>query len=322
MAVAGILTPDRGRIRWRERLFLDSDRGVCLSANQRRLGVVFQDQRLFPHLSAADNLRYGERRRATACLSLSYDQIVEILDLGDCLHRLPGNLSGGERQRVALGRAMLCAPELLLMDEPVTAVDEPRRHTILRYLADVISEWSIPVLYVSHNRVEVQRLADWVVVVDSGRIIASGTPDRVLEEPGEGLSAVPSLSVPINLLRLEDLRDTPDGEWSARLPGSSDNERVQIIRSERAPSAPVYVGFSPNDVVLTPDPAPRLSARNHLPGRIREIVAGEHQLYVAVEVGEQTVWATVTPEAAAELDLSVGTQIICLIKTAALEWVD
>ena len=120
-----------------------------------------------------------------------------MLELGDLLTRAPGSLSGGERQRVALGRALMSSPRLLLLDEPVAAVDEPRRETILGYVARVVEEWRLPMLYVSHHRAEVQRLADWVVVVDRGRVTEEGEPDRVL-----GSGAVVAAGEPLNLIRL------------------------------------------------------------------------------------------------------------------------
>ena len=132
--IAGILRPLAGTIRLGERTLLDTSSGVCLPPERRQFGVVFQDQLLFPHLSVADNLRYGQRRSKSLAQSIAYGCVVEVLELGDLVNRFPRNLSGGERQRVALGRALLGSPQLLLMDEPLSAVDVALKDRILTYL--------------------------------------------------------------------------------------------------------------------------------------------------------------------------------------------
>lgn len=170
--IAGLLRPERGEIRLGDRVLLDTAKRVCLPPEQRRVGLVFQDQRLFPHLSVKGNLTYGLHRRPTRRLDVQH--VIDTLELGELLHRSPQTLSGGQKQRVALGRAILRGPELLLMDEPLTALDLELKGRILDYLQRLITEFHIPTLFVSHDPEDVRRLAQTVIVLESGRVTAVG----------------------------------------------------------------------------------------------------------------------------------------------------
>ena len=167
--IAGLIRPDEGRIVLAGRTVFDSPAGLNLPARQRRVGLVFQDGLLFPHLSVRQNLLYGPWVRR-APKPAAFDRTVEILDIAKLLDRAPRRLSGGERQRVAIGRALLSDPAVLLMDEPVSAVDQERRAEILPYLASLTQEFPIPMIYVSHALEEVERLAEKVVRIRGGRI--------------------------------------------------------------------------------------------------------------------------------------------------------
>lgn len=186
--IAGALRPQSARIELGERTLVDTARHVCLAAERRRVGLVFQDHLLFPHLNVEKNLRYGERRRGAGARKIDFAQVVEVLELGELLARMPRNLSGGQRQRVALGRSLLASPELLLLDEPLAALDAPLKDRILTYLERVVAQWKLPTLYVSHAASEVERLADWVIVLRQGRVAATGTPGEVLHL-GQGTAA-------------------------------------------------------------------------------------------------------------------------------------
>ena len=177
-AVAGLLRPDAGRVALGDDTWLDTARGVCLPPERRHVGVVFQDHLLFPHLSVRRNLMYGHVRRDRGTIEPA--RVIEVLELGELLDRAPRNLSGGEKQRVALGRALLSSPRLLLMDEPLTALDEPLRDRVLAYLEQAIAEWHVPTIYVSHSAGEVRRLAGQAIVLKAGRVVASGPPEEVL----------------------------------------------------------------------------------------------------------------------------------------------
>ncbi|MCI0456281.1 MAG: ATP-binding cassette domain-containing protein [Gemmataceae bacterium] len=178
--IAGLRPPEQGRIRLGSRLLFDSSRGLNVKPEARRIGYVFQDHLLFPHLKVRRNLLYGWRRRPAAARPVDCARVVEILELGELLERQPHTLSGGQRQRVALGRALLCGPELLLLDEPLASVDVGLKSRVLDYLEQVLREWQIPTLYVTHDPDEVRRLAQKVVVLRDGRVCNEGLPATLL----------------------------------------------------------------------------------------------------------------------------------------------
>jgi molybdate transport system ATP-binding protein len=180
--IAGLLRPQSGSIVLGDETWLDTRRGIDCKAERRRVGFVFQDHLLFPHLTVERNLMYGHRRRRSSdAAKIEPRRVVEVLELKELMARYPRNLSGGEKQRVALGRSLLSGPELLLMDEPLAALDEGLKDRILNYLERVVAEWRLPTIYVSHSAVEVRRLAEHVVALEQGRITQCGTPQEVLK---------------------------------------------------------------------------------------------------------------------------------------------
>ena len=166
--LAGLLRPDAGRIACREAVWFDAERGVCLAPERRRLGYVFQDVRLFPHLSARSNMLFGRRFRGPS--GVSFEDVVALLGLGRLLHRTPSDLSGGEKQRVAVGRALLACPELLLMDEPLTGLDRGKREEIMAYVKAIPERFGVPILYVTHSDAERRFLADRVLNIEDGKL--------------------------------------------------------------------------------------------------------------------------------------------------------
>jgi molybdate transport system ATP-binding protein len=170
--IAGLLRPDRGLLQFRGEVLVDTSRGRITPAWQRRFALVFQDGQLFPHLSVQDNLLYGYRRRTAAERCFDLRRVLELLEIGPLVHRRPAQLSGGERQRVALGRALLYSPRLLLLDEPLASLDERLKQQILPFLQRVKVDTGIPMLYVSHSRNEVDFLADQTLTMADGRLIA------------------------------------------------------------------------------------------------------------------------------------------------------
>lgn len=166
--LAGLLRPDAGRISCREAVWFDAERGVCLAPERRRLGYVFQDVRLFPHLSVRSNMLFGRRFRGPS--GVSFEDVVALLGLGRLLHRTPSDLSGGEKQRVAVGRALLACPELLLMDEPLTGLDRGKREEIMAYVKAIPERFGVPVLYVTHSDAERRFLADRVLNLEDGKL--------------------------------------------------------------------------------------------------------------------------------------------------------
>ena len=172
--IAGLLAPDRGRIALDDHVLFDSATGVNLPPHRRRIGYVFQEGRLFPHLTVAQNLDYGRWMQKLPADTAETERVVSLLDIGHLLRRRPGRLSGGERQRVAMGRALLMKPLLLLLDEPLASLDRARKLDILPYLARLRDEAKIPMIYVSHQAGEIVRIASQVIRIEDGRVVADG----------------------------------------------------------------------------------------------------------------------------------------------------
>src|SRR6056297_4206243 len=182
-AVAGLLMPDEGRIAAEDRVLLDTAQRIRLRPHRRRLGYIFQEGRLFPHLTVRQNLGYGAWFAPRGAAREDMSRVVELLGIGPLLDRRPGALSGGEKQRVAIGRALLSAPRLILADEPLAALDEARKAEILPYFERLRDEVAVPILYVTHSAAEVARLATTVVVLEEGRVMRQGRAEEVLGDP-------------------------------------------------------------------------------------------------------------------------------------------
>jgi molybdate transport system ATP-binding protein len=172
--IAGLLAPDRGRIALGDDMLFDSTARINVPAHRRRIGVVFQEWRLFPHLSVAQNLDYGRWMARLPPDETEHKRVVDLLDIGHLLSRRPGKLSGGERQRVAFGRALLMKPRLLLLDEPLASLDRQRKQEILPYLARLRDEAKVPMIYVSHQAGEIVKIASQVVRIEDGEVRAAG----------------------------------------------------------------------------------------------------------------------------------------------------
>lgn len=181
--VAGLMKPDAGRVAINGHLLFDSVRGINLPPERRRVGYVFQDGRLLPHFTVKSNLVYGMRRTAPAQRYVDLDQVVELLGISHLLQRRPARLSGGEKQRVAIGRALLTSPALLLMDEPLASLDADRKNEVLPFIMRMSREFSIPILYVTHAMDEILTLADYLVLLEEGHVLASGPIGHVMSRP-------------------------------------------------------------------------------------------------------------------------------------------
>jgi molybdate transport system ATP-binding protein len=180
--VAGLVTPDRGRITLGGDALFDSATRVSVPVHRRRIGYVFQEGRLFPHLSVSANLDYGRRMSGIDRDDSEWRRVVDMLDIGHLLDRRPGKLSGGERQRVAVGRALLMRPRLLLLDEPLASLDVARKRDILPYLLRLRDEAKVPMIYVSHHAGELKRIATTVVRIDGGKVLAVGGVELLEQE--------------------------------------------------------------------------------------------------------------------------------------------
>ena len=316
-AVAGLFRPDSCRIVADGTVLADTATGQFLPPERRRVGLVFQDARLFPHMSVATNLRYGARRGPPG--PVRFDDVVDLLGLAPLLHRRPRTLSGGEKQRVAIGRALLAQPRLLLMDEPLASLDAARKAEIIPYLLRLQHAVAMPILYVTHAMEELVQLAANLVLLQAGRVIAAGTlpelsaradlplatrPDAAAilpatiarHDPARGLTALLAGDVPL----LVPLMPHPAGtRVRARIPA-----REVILAG---PAAAAVAGV--------------LSLHNVLPGAVRAIVpdTARGSALVEVALGEGALLARVTPDAVSRLALSPGAHVLALVKSVAIE---
>jgi molybdate transport system ATP-binding protein len=312
--IAGLLTPDEGTIQIGEHLLHDSRRGIDVPAEARRIGYVFQDSRLFPHLDVLGNLRYGDRRAPAAARYVSFDEVVDLLGLTRLLGRRARELSGGERQRVALGRALLCHPRVLLLDEPLASLDRPRRAELVPYLERLRDRLSIPIIYVSHEFEEVLQLATHIVLLESGRVAVQGDVGHVSLRP-ELRSIVGSDAIGAIVEGEIEALDPRVG--LARLRVGVNTVNVQAEGLEAGQS--VRVQLLARDLILAIEPPRGLSVRNCLAGVLARIVADTPGTrLVEVDIGGPRVLAQVTAGAAAELGLEEGRNVWVLVKAVSL----
>ncbi len=311
-AMAGLLTPDHGHIRLGDRVLFDSAAGQNLAPHKRRLGYVFQDGRLFPHLSVADNLRFGARF-ARSAPPLSETLLVDLLGLGDLLSRHPSTLSGGETQRVALARALLSAPDMLLMDEPLAALDGPRKEDILPYLDRLKTQARLPILYVTHSVEEIARLADHVVLLQDGRMLRQGPVFDILSDP----EAMPLLGVReagAILSATVTAHDT-DGLTQLTVPGGT----LELPGVTATPGEIVRLRVLARDVILATHRPTGLSARNILPVTVTDLRPGRGPgVAVVLRLGDQRLLARVTERSASELALSPGAEVFAILKSTSV----
>lgn len=312
--ISGLLPPDEGRIVLDGEVLAETASQRAVPVERRRIGYVFQDARLFPHLSVLANLRYGERRVRTDTRPIRLDAVVELLGLAPLLGRRPAGLSGGERQRVALGRALLAQPRLLLLDEPLAALDAPRRAEVLPYLEALRDELAIPMVYVSHQYEEVLRLATHIVLMDGGRVIAQGSP-MALSLTAE-LRSIVGPEAAGSVLEAQVVRTEVSGLAELRL--GAGTLRVSAPAGTQ-PGSTLRVQLLARDVILATESPHALSVRNALPGRIVSLTAdGEDAVLTAVDIGgARTVLARVTRDAVDVLALAPGRPVWALVKAVS-----
>ena len=312
--IAGLLRPDRGHIRIDGTTLFDAARGIDVPAEERGIGYVFQDARLFPHLAVRDNLRYGERRARGRAHNLQFDAVVALLGLAALLSRRPAGLSGGERQRVAIGRALLCQPRLLLLDEPLASIDVARRGELLPYLENLRDHFRLPMVFVSHQFEEVLRLAGDVVVLDDGKVAAHG--DVV------AMSQAPALRA---IIGTDSLGAVVEGTTAA-VDAASGLAKIRVGDGELLVEAGelrggqrVRVQLLARDLILAIAPPSGLSVRNSLAAVITRLEPdGERAWMVFTDAGGATLMVRVTDDACRALGLVVGQAVWVLVKAVSL----
>lgn len=312
--VAGAIRPDQGHIGVGETTFFDADKGIDLPMEKRRVGYVFQDARLFPHMSVATNLDYGARR-AGPHRPIAFAAVVEMLGIGHLLKRRPHTLSGGERQRVAIGRALLSQPRLLLMDEPLASLDEHRKAEILPYLERLRDDLRLPILYVSHSLDEVLRLADTMVAMAEGRALACGPVAQVMSHPD--LAPVVGRFDFGAILDCTVVRHDPALALSTL---AFADGCVRVPRVDQPPGAAVRARIRARDVALALSQPVDVSLTNCLKGEIRELRREEGPFCdVDVLVGGSVIRAMITTESAVRLGLRPAMTVWLMIKAVAVD---
>ena len=316
-AVAGLLKPSRGRITLAGRTLFDADQRIDVPPHRRGFGVVFQEGRLFPHLSVRGNLLYGARLSGHTS-GPDFDDVVQLLGIEALLARRPHTLSGGERQRVAIGRALLCRPRALLMDEPLASLDPARRHELLGYLAELPRHFQLPLLYVTHQIDEVLRLADQGVVMSEGRTVAAGPALSVLSDlslqPLVGRFEAGSVLAGRVVEHLSDWQLT-----QVEVAG----QRLTVPQLDAPNGASVRLRIRARDVALQREVLPT-SAMNQLAGTVTRVLDRDGP-YSAVELALDaqaagaTLWALVTRRSVHTLGLAPGQPVVASFKAVAVE---
>ena len=307
--VSGLINPDEGVIALNDRELFNSAENVCVPINQRNIGYVFQDARLFPHYTVNGNLRYGMKNTSKD----EFNYIVELLGIGHLLKRYPITLSGGEKQRVAIGRALLTDPEILLMDEPLSALDLPRKRELMNYLERLSKEINIPILYVTHSLDELLRLAERVVLLTNGKVEAYDVLENIWESPlflpwkqENEQSAV--LSLPVFM-------HNPSYKMTALSIG---DQNIWINQVEAQINDKVRICIHSSDVSISLNKVEQSSIRNTLYGRIVKILELENRVDLKLDIGGKHLWASISKWSFHDLALQLGQLVYAQIKAISV----
>ncbi|MGD1888475.1 MAG: molybdenum ABC transporter ATP-binding protein [Cohaesibacteraceae bacterium] len=306
--IAGLTTPDEGRVVSGEDVWTERPGDRLVPAHARGVGYVFQDARLFPHRSVTANLRYGDRNAKGRQPLVRFDDVVALLGLGDLLKRRPAGLSGGERQRVALGRALLSHPRVLLMDEPLAALDGARKAAILPLIERIRDSVAVPILYVSHDPQEVARLATNVLVLEDGKVLNEGPPLAVLGGP---VADGPVTTLPGKVVG----KNTVDGLFEISAAGT----RLYAPAFQAALGDEVTLTIAARDVMLALTRPSGLSALNQLEVTVKDITPVDAaRVDVVLSAGNAILLSRITRRSADQLILRPGQTVFAVIKSVAL----
>lgn len=309
--IAGLRTPHSGRIAIGERTLFDSEKGINVPVRARRIGYVFQDVALFPHLNVAANVRYGLVGGRFEDSEQRAEQVMGSLGILPLRERRPAQLSGGERQRVALARALVTRPSILLLDEPLAALDLPVRMKLAEDLRRTIQAEPLPVIYVTHSRDEVFMLGEKLLVLERGRLIAQGTPHEVMSAPQS--ETVAQLAGFENIFDARVTATHPDrGTMSCQLGSAGVELETPLVRAQAGSN--MRIGISAGDILLAASAPKGLSARNILPGRLLSLSQRDAIVLARVECGVEFL-VHLTMSACESLELKPGRQVWLIVKT-------
>lgn len=309
--IAGLAKPDQGRLVIDDEVLVDTQKRIFVPKHRRRFGYVFQEGRLFPHLSVRQNLIYGRWFAPKTAAAADFDRIVDMLGIEALLERRPGALSGGEKQRVAIGRALLSAPRLLLMDEPLAALDEARKAEILPYLQRLRDETATPIVYVSHSVAEVAQLADKVVMMKDGSVEAVGTPSEILSLPSTDRREAGAV-----LAGVVERVDAAHRLATITLSSAS----LTVPNARVLEGQQVRVHIPERDVMVATIRPEGLSALNIIEGVVAAIEPdGEGMARIRIRSGDDVLLARITLLSVERLVLAIERPVFAVIKTVALE---
>jgi molybdate transport system ATP-binding protein len=313
--IAGLVRPAEGSVRVEDTVLVDTANGIFVPRHRRRIGYVFQEGRLFPHLTVRQNLLYGRWFAPKTERRDDLDRVVDLLGIGALLERRPGRLSGGEKQRVAIGRALLCDPRLLLMDEPLASLDEARKAEILPYIERLRDQSRVPIVYVSHSVAEVARLASTVVLLSEGKVAAIGPTADVMQrldlfpltgraEAGAIIEA--TVEQHDEAFALTELRSRA-GLW-------------KLPRLEAPVGTRLRLRVRARDVMLAKSVPTDLSALNVLPGTVADVGARDGPIVeVRLDCNGEALIARLTRYSVERLGLAPGEPVFALVKSVALD---
>jgi molybdate transport system ATP-binding protein len=313
--IAGLVRPDRGRIVVDGEVLVDTERSIFVPAHRRRIGYVFQEGRLFPHLTVRQNLLYGRWFAAKEERRSDVADVIDLLGIGALLDRRPGGLSGGEKQRVAIGRALLSSPRAVLMDEPLASLDETRKAEILPYIERLHGQSRVPIVYVSHSLSEVTRLATTLVVLADGRIAAAGPTDQVMQRldllpPSARAEAGSVLETKV------ESHDDAFGLTTLRARAGA----FRVPRIDLGAGHPVRIRIRARDVIVATKAPEGLSAINILPGTVAEIGAADGPAAdIRIDCAGEMLVARLTRHSIETLGLRAGLPVYAVIKSVAFD---
>jgi molybdate transport system ATP-binding protein len=311
--IAGVIRPDRGRIVLDDTVLVDTKQRIFVPKYRRRVGYVFQEGRLFPHLTVRQNLLFGRWFTPRRERNIGLDQVLDLLGIAHLLDRRPGALSGGEKQRVAIGRALLTSPRLLLLDEPLASLDDTRKEEILPFIERLRDEAQVPIVYVSHSISEVTRLATTVVTILDGRVVAVGPPTEVLgraDAPYDTGEAGAVIDAVIGG------HDPSFGLTTLRSPAGA----LQAPHLDLPIGTPVRVRIRAREVMIATTPPDGLSALNVLPALVTALEqAGEGAVAVGLDCSGVRLTARLTRKSVDALGLEPGRKVYAVIKSVALD---
>ena len=311
-AISGLKNPDSGQIKVSGKTLFDSARGIDLPVHKRQVGYVFQESRLFPHMKVSSNLKYGVKTPDQK----HFDQVVGLLSLEALLDRYPAKLSGGEKQRVAIGRALLSKPSILLMDEPLASLDLPRKREVMPFLENLSESVKIPIVYVTHSLNEILRLSNYLVILDQGKVLSARQTEQVWAS--RAMRPWQSFSEQSSLFEAKIVEHNDDYALSKLALGDTTSLWVQQV--DNPINASVRLQIRANDVSLSLQQPQSTSIRNILPAIIRRVETQQHghnKQSVAVELELESgcyLWATITLWALDELSLTIGQRVFAQIK--------